>query len=177
MLSHKHLVLLALLAVAACGFQPVYGKYSAAQVASTQMQTVRLRPIPDRMGQQMSNKMVDRLYTTGRPKHPLYDLEITLTPQERSIGIQKDATATRGELLMTANVAIYSSETQAELYRTVVRTRVAYNILEGQYGNMIARENSYDRAMDDVADEITNRVALFLNRAPDPEADPGAEPQ
>lgn len=152
--------------LSACGFQPVYGDYSAAKVASAEMQTVRIKPISDRIGQQMSNKLVDRMYTTGRPKKALYEMEVILSPQERSLGIQKDATATRGELTLTANVAIYNTETRAELYRTTVRTRVAYNILEGQYGNLIARENSYDRAMDDMADEIVNRVALFLNRTP-----------
>lgn len=167
----KCLIMLALLAVAACGFRPVYGKYGAANVASAAMQSVRIKPIPDRLGQQMSNKLVDRMYTTGRPKDTPYELEVTLTPQERSIGIQKDATATRGELLFTATVVIYDSATQASLYTTTIRTRVAYNILEGQYGNLIARENAYDRAMDDVADEIVSRTALFLNRVPESAAE------
>lgn len=162
---HKALfsgLLLALLA--GCGFQPVYGKYSAAGVAAAELQDVRIRAIPDRHGQMLTNKLVDRMYTTARPKNPRYELETVLTMQERELGIQKDATATRGELLTTANVAIYDIETQAELYRTTVRTRVAYNILQGQYGNLIGRENAYERALNDVADDVVTRVALFLNR-------------
>lgn len=167
-LPRKALVSLVLLLVtgtlAACGFQPVYGKYSAAQVGSADMQNVRIKPIADRMGQQLSNKLVDRMYTTGRPKNTPYELEVTLSPIERSIGIQKDATATRGELLMAATIVVYDTATQASLYTSTIRTRVAYNILEGQYGNLIARENAYDRALDDIAGEIVSRVALFLNR-------------
>lgn len=158
---------LVLCAAAGCGFQPVYGKYSAAQVASAELQDVRIRAIPDRYGQMLTNKLVDRMYTTARPKNPRYELETVLSMQERQLGIQKDATATRGELMVTANVAIYDSETQSELYRTTVRTRVAYNILEGQYGNLIGRENAYERGLNDVADDIVTRTALFLNRTVD----------
>lgn len=165
MWSRKSLLLLVFFALSACGFQPVYGEYSAAKVASTDMQNVRIKPIADRLGQQLSNKLVDRMYTTGRPQNTVYELEVALSPTERSIGIQKDATATRGELIMTATIVIYEAATQASLYTSTIRTRVAYNILEGQYGNLVARENAHDRALSDVADEITNRVALFLNRA------------
>lgn len=165
------LLLLALGTLSACGFQPVYGDYSAASTNSAALQQVQLRPLPDRLGQQLTNKLIDRFYTTGRAQKPRYQLELSLQPQERDLGIQRDATATRGELLLTAQLAIYETATEAELYRTTVRTRVAYNILEGQYGNLAARENAYDRALDDVANEIVSRTALFLNRA----ASEGAE--
>jgi LPS-assembly lipoprotein len=171
------LSVLVLAGVTACGFQPMYGDYSAGKVTRQNLQQVKIAGvnsnentsansvrIGERLSQQFSNKLIDRMYKDGYPKNPTFDVVVTLTSAEREIGIQKDATATRAELSMNADILLRDYKTQQELYRTKARTRVAYNILDGQYGTLIAKENAYDRAQDQLASDVVSRIALYLNR-------------
>ena len=177
MLLRKTTLLLAFFLLSACGFQPMYGEHSAAKVAAPALQTVRLSGIEvaetpvingvrigDRLRQQFSNKLIDRMYTNGYPENPKLELTINVEATERETGIQKDATATRAELIMVGEMILRQSGTFEEVYRTKARTRVAYNILDAQYGTMVAKENAYDRALDTLADDVVRRLSLFLSR-------------
>lgn len=172
--------LLLLTLTAACGFQPVYAdkafRYNDDGHADEKLQNVRLLPLADRSGQRLQNMLIDRMYRSGYPKQPPYALEITLHSEERELGIQKDATATRAELIMTANMVLRKSDDYSELYRTIVRTRVSYNILEAQYGTLVARENADDRGLTQLADEIVNRLSLYFSRVT-PSGTPVETPQ
>lgn len=177
MLLRKHFILLALFALSACGFQPMYGDNSAVKLAAPQLQNVRLAGIElaetpvtngvrigDRLRQQFNNKLIDRIYTNGYPPAPAFELTVNVEATERETGIQKDATATRAELIMVGEMILRASGTLEEVYRTKTRTRVAYNILDGQYGTLVAKENAYERAMETLADDIVRRLSLFLGR-------------
>ena len=165
------------LTLTGCGFQPMYGDYSAGQVTRQNLQQVKIASVAsnentsansvrigERLSQQFANKLIDRMYKDSYPKAPAFDLLVTLTSAEREIGIQKDATATRAELSMNADIILRDHATQQELYRSKARTRVAYNILDAQYGTLIAKENAYDRAQDQLAGDVVTRLALYLNR-------------
>ena len=173
----KSLILLALFALSACGFQPMYGEHSAAKLAEPQLQSVRLAGIElaetpitngvrigDRLRQQFNNRLIDRMYVNGYPQSPAFELTVNVETTERGTGIQKDATATRAELIMVGEMILRASGTQEEVYRTKTRTRVAYNILDGQYGTLVAKENAYERAMETLADDVMRRLSLFLGR-------------
>jgi len=174
---HKTLIIAVFIGVTACGFQPMYGEYSPAQTAQAELQKVRIAVVDhtetrvlqsirtgERLNQQLTNKLIDRMYKTGYPREPAYELTINMQMEERGLGIRKDATITRAELAMISEMVLRRTASLEELYRTTIRTRVAYSILEGQYGTLIAKENAQDRALEELAGEIVTRVSLFLNR-------------
>ena len=205
MSSFKFIAAAALLALtagltaglAACGFQPVYADKnyrlsappSGSADVTADLARVRLAPVresftndtqtqPGRGGQKLQNLLIDRMYPHGYPQQPGYTLEIALTSTETELGIQKDSSATRAELQMTAELVLKRSITAEpaaalvktsngdELYRTKIRTRVAYSILDAQYGTLVARENAVDRGLEQVANEIVNRLSLYFSRDP-----------
>lgn len=223
MLSAKSLFLLtAVLSLSACGFQPVYATKdyrlsnppSGSASITADLALVRLLPVKEsidsslqqssgRGGQKLQNLLIDRMYPQGYPQQPRYTLDVNLASTETQLGIQKDATATRAELQMNAELFLRpvtaadqvvapepadsskagrnklrvvnqtadgrpTTSFSATVYHTTIRTRVSYNILTAQYGTLVARENAIDRGLEQVADEIVNRLSLYYSR--DPEA-------
>ncbi|MGE3769806.1 MAG: LPS assembly lipoprotein LptE [Bdellovibrionales bacterium] len=165
------------MAITACGFQPMYGDHSPAKMAHADLQKVRIAIVDhneirvlqsirtgERLNQQLTNKLIDRMYKSGYPREPEYELMVNMQMEERGLGIRKDATITRAELVMISEMVLRQSGSMEELYRTTIRTRVAYNILEGQYGTLVAKENAQDRALEELANDIVTRTSLFLNR-------------
>ena len=178
MSSRKLIALAALLlttaALGSCGFQPVYADRayrlsapaSGSQDVTADLANVRLLPLRDRAGQKLQNLLIDRMYPHGYPAKPAYTLDLSLTTTENELGIQKDATATRAELLTVAKLTLHKSSDNSTAYRTTIRTRVAYSILDAQYATLVARENATDRALGQVADEVVTRLSLFFSRDP-----------
>lgn len=157
-----------LLLLTACGFQPVYAdrnfRFDDGKNIESSLQKVRILPLADRNGQQLQNMLIDRMYLNGYPQNPPYTLEIDLDSEERDLGIQQDATATRTDLYMTATMILRQTQGHSELYRSKARIRVSYNILDAQYGTLVARENATKRGLTQLADEIVNRISLYFNR-------------
>ncbi|ACI99932.1 LPS assembly lipoprotein LptE [Rhodospirillum centenum] len=172
-LAAAGLLVLALPALAACGFKPVYGARSASAVgsgapASVQLNQVFIDPLPDRSGQVLRNKLIDRFYHEGRPSDPAYRLAIQLAAQEEDLGIRQDATATRARLRLVASYELIDNRTGQPVYRTFSRAIISYNLLEAQYATLVAQQDAYDRGLTQLADEIQTRLALFFAREPEP---------
>ena len=82
-------LMVAALASASCGFQPLYGKPSErALSAQDRLGTVRILPLPDRVGQQMHNLLRDRLNPRGQPARPDYNLQVTVSEALEELGIR-----------------------------------------------------------------------------------------
>lgn len=164
------LVALALPALAACGFKPVYGTMesaadgSAASAASAQLATVAIDPIPERNGQVLRNLLIDRMYREGRPGNPAWRLRTTLAVGKEDLGIQRDATATRKRLRLIANFELIDTKTNQVVYRSFSRSIVSFNVLQEQYGTLVAEQDAYDRGLNELAEDIRTRLALYFAR-------------
>ncbi|MBB3263029.1 LPS-assembly lipoprotein [Azospirillum sp. OGB3] len=154
----------AVLATAACGFQPMYGTLGTNSIGAAELQQVDIGVIPDRYGQKLRNLLIDRFYADGRPAAPHYRLDTTLTASEQKLSIQKDATATRAQLVVNAPYRLIDAATGKILFQANARSYISYNVLEQQYGALAAVENAYDRALLEIANEMTIRVAAELGR-------------
>ena len=89
-----------LLGLAACGFQPIYGRSGGTDIQADLTQ-VEVLPIADRVGQQLHNHLLDSLNPFGRPVNPSYRLRIKLTESRRELAVQKTELAVdvRGDSL------------------------------------------------------------------------------
>ncbi|TWB36788.1 LPS assembly lipoprotein LptE [Nitrospirillum pindoramense] len=155
------------LALSACGFHTVYGDHSLSGKPSTrsQMASVSIDIIPDRIGQMLRNNLIDRFYQDdGRPVKPDYRLNVRMNSYKEDLGIQRDATATRARLHVMADYQLIDNKTGKTLYRTSSRSIVSYDISEAQYSTMVTEQDAYDRALTELAEEITTRLSLYFDR-------------
>ena len=82
----------ALLALAGCGFHPLYGNTTAAVPVNVQQQleSIRIVPSQDRMGQQIYNDLRDMLNPRGVPASPNVHMSVMATAAEEMAGDSAD---------------------------------------------------------------------------------------
>jgi LPS-assembly lipoprotein len=155
-------LLLCLTLLPGCGYQPLYG---ANTPAAQQLPLVQINNIPDRLGQQLRNRLIDRFYQDGRPGSPEYTLDISLVPYVYKLAIALDDSATRAELALLANYTLRNAQGAAVL--TGSTTAVTnFNILLSQYATLVGERDAYDRGVAQVSEDITRRISLYFNREP-----------
>ncbi|EWY41333.1 hypothetical protein N825_27740 [Skermanella stibiiresistens SB22] len=154
--------LLCLMLLPACGYQPLHG---ASAPAAHELTLVQVNNIPNRLGQQLRNSLIDRFYRDGRPAAPEYTLDIGLSPSIAKLGIALDDSATRAELTVLANYTLRNAQGAAVLSGTT--TSVSnFNILLSQYATLIGEQDAYDRSVSQISEDITRRLSLYFNRDP-----------
>lgn len=158
------IVVVGALALAGCGFQPMYGSagYGGADVAE-KLRAVEIGNISERTGQKLRNALIDRMHGSGALA-PAYRLDVAFSAGEQKIAMSKDASTERYQLVFKAPYRLIDKASGKTLLNAVARTNVVYDSLEEQYGLLISRENGYDRAVFEVSEEIALRVAAALGR-------------
>ena|SRR5689334_15566576 len=154
-------LLLLMLPLAACGFHPLYGE-SRRVADAPALAAIKVLPIADRIGQQLELSLREQFNPRGLSLEPRYNLSITLAIARADLGIQRDATATRGQVSVTASMVLADAKTAKVLYRGAVHSLSSFNVVNDAFSAQVAQDDSDTRAMRDLADEIHTRVAIFL---------------
>jgi len=155
------------LLLAACGWHPLYGKLDDNTGAGLDLASVHVQPIPNRVGQNLYNELRDRINPGGEPADPQYDLVIGLTEQLQQYLVQADQTATRVDLTLYANFALYQRGNTQPLMIGQSRSTTTYDQLTNQYASVVSEDDAHRRGAEALADEISNRVAVYLAQPPD----------
>ena len=151
------------LAVAGCGFEPLYGQKSVGDLES-QFSSVKIQTISGRVGQQVHNYLLDRINSEGRPESPLYLLLVTLDVQQVRLGIEQDETATRAKVVVRAGVQLQDIATGEVLLNRSARSTNSYNIVDSAVATRSAELDAIDRAAREVSDEIRVMLSLYFRR-------------
>jgi LPS-assembly lipoprotein len=161
-----------LLALAACGFQPLYGQRSVSGGSiSQEFSTIRIMPIAERTGQMLYNELRDRLNPRGKPADPRYVLEIQLIETQETLAYRGDETATRANLhlrahyLLRRTVADSTNPAGAEEVVTQGEARIttAFDILQSQYATLASMQDARARSVRVLSDDIQARLATALS--------------
>ncbi|MEQ9608166.1 MAG: LPS assembly lipoprotein LptE [Kiloniellaceae bacterium] len=150
------------IALAGCGFQPLYGPGINNTEVSTSLASVRVEPLTDRAGQQMHNFLRDRLNPRGQPTDANYSLRVQLTERLQELGVRRDETATRANLRMKADFFLLSVDGQTQLMSGQSVSTTSYDILTNPFATTVSEETARERALREVADDIQTRLALYF---------------
>ena len=160
--TRRAVLALLLLPLAACGFHPLDGEY-AQGIDEPELAAIKVAPIRDRIGQQLEWALREELNPRGVSAESRYTLLVSLSITRTDLGLQRDASATRGRidalaqfsLLDHAGKSIYSSHTQSVS---------AFNIVNDAYASQVAEDDARTRTVRDLSEEIRTRLALFLRQ-------------
>jgi len=153
----------AMLPLAACGFHPLYAESRRAADAPA-LAAIKVMPIADRMGQQLELSLREQFNPHGVSLETRYQLSVTLAVSRADLGIQRDATATRGQVNVTAIIVLADAKTSKVLYRGSAHSLSAFNVVNDAFAAQVAQDDSDSRAVRDLADEIRTRIAIFLQQ-------------
>ncbi|MEM7171734.1 MAG: LPS assembly lipoprotein LptE [Pseudomonadota bacterium] len=154
-----------LLFVSACGFRPLYGEKQTQPGQATineSLSAIVVYPISDRTGQQMHNLLRDRLNPLGQPDQPVYGLRVSLKEKLKSLGIRRDATATRANLTMTAKYSLVDLRTKKVLFKDQSFSTNSYDILDDQFATYVSENSARERALTALSDQMKTRLAVYF---------------
>lgn len=159
--SLRLLVLALTLAVAACGFRPLYAPLKLAD-GSSLLDQVWIDTISGSSGIILRNYLLDSFYRNGYPERARYMLHIDLSETIRDVDVQKNDTTTRAQYVIIASYTIKDRAANTVIDSGQFRSVSGYNILLSQYTTLVSQSDAKDRALKDLAEKIQMRTALVL---------------
>jgi len=152
----------ALLALSACGFQPLYAERNGGSV-NDDLQTVRIAPLPQRSGQILHNYLRDDINPQGQPDQPIYELRIGLAETSEDSGIRRDETASREIITMRAAFELVELGGDGVVFQGQARSSTAYNILDDRFASIVSEQDARDRALRELSADIKLRLAAYFS--------------
>lgn len=148
--NRRH-ILLAPVALTACGFTPVYGPGGT----GTKLQNQVLVAAPEnRSGFLLVRRIEERL---GRASAPLYTLSLSLQTRQEGLGIDADGNTNRFNLIGVAGYAL-ADQSGTDLASGTVNSFTGFSATGNTAVTLAAERDAHERLMTILADQITARL-------------------
>jgi LPS-assembly lipoprotein len=145
-----------------CGFQPLYGKTAADKNVPADFSAVAIAPIPDRVGQELRNHLLDMLNPRGRPRNPAYTLNVRVDEDISDLAIDNSGLATRANLRLDAKYALVKDETGQSVVTGASLAVSSYNLVKADFSNLTAQNDARSRATLHIARQIRARLGAYF---------------
>ena len=152
--------------LAGCGFHPLYGGANGGMQAT--LSTIYVEPIPERLGYELRNQMIDLLDGPGTPTDALYRLKLSLTQTTQGLAVQASPTTSA---ITRYNDTLKVSYSLVDMSGKVITSGIetglsAYNVLpsgaNANYGTLAAQQDADKRAAEDIAERIRLDLNVFF---------------
>jgi LPS-assembly lipoprotein len=160
----RALIALAAMMLPGCGFQPLYADNNVG-VSST-LSTIFVEPIPDRVGYELRNDLLDRLDASSSAANARYHLRLYLTELEEPVVFQPNTSITRYNYTVTAHYDLVPKDGTAPVKSGEITAFAAYNAAAAPflYSTVAAQREARNRAATDIAERIRVELAVFLRQ-------------
>jgi hypothetical protein len=159
-------LLLTLLALCACGFQPVHGTQAHSPAAIQSLAGLEIRAPSGRLGEQLKADIEDGINPEYQSGTAQYRLDLTLEQQEIAQFINPDGTASRGNIRVTSTYRLVRlADNQVISAGTLHRSGSFDSEEQANYATYISREDARRRAVADLANDYRLRL-INLSGAP-----------
>lgn len=151
-LFNRRSVLFAPLALAACGFQPVYGPDGNG--ADLQNRVLVDKP-EDRYGYFLTREIEERL---GRAAAPAYGLALNITTEEEGLATDLEGNTRRFDLIGTVDYALRDLATGQIVTSGKVENFTGYSATGTTVATLAGEQDAQVRLMTILADQIVTRL-------------------
>lgn len=165
-------VLVVLLVLAACGFQPLYvqnvgenkwhydGSFDTSIIE--EMSQIKISSIADRFGQLLRNDLLDLLTPRGVPQNAKYRLDVVLISKNvMQQAMRNDVTATNERIEYRVEYKLFQKTEQ--LLRGNSIAFVSYDILQNPYSTTMAQKKAEVDAAKIIANDIALRIGAYFH--------------
>lgn len=168
-LNRRHFVGLSFLALAGCGFTPVYGG-AHGKATSAALDSVKIDRIPDRPGQLLQQALQQDFYTDGQPVQELYLLTVNYSINQLGQGIQADSSSSRTRFSAVAAWRLAPIGKPSQTLATGSATAVAaLNIIDQQYFAVNLETQTVNQELaNQISAQVTAQVAAWFAAHPRP---------
>ena len=153
------------LALAGCGFQPLYGDGGA--MTGLALQNVYVEPISDRVGYELRNNLLDLFNATGQADNAQFRLVLSLSETEDAVILQTNTAITRYNYTLSAHYELIPRASTQAVKSGDVTSLTAYNVAAAPflYSTVTAQRDAKNRAANDIAERIRTQIAVYLRTA------------
>ena len=149
-----------LMALSACGLQPMYAGGGNSAVAQG-LAAVDVPAIPGREGWLVRNALTDKLGVAGQAS-PQYRLDVRLDDSLEALGILGDDTISRERRILRARYQLVDLASGEILLDATAGSDAGIDVVSSEYATIAAEQTALENLARDVADRIVRRVALTL---------------
>ncbi len=150
-LSRRHLLMLPL-ALAACGFQPVYGPQGG---GSALLGTTRITAPQTRDGFILQRQLEQRL---GRSRTDQHHLALAVTTNQEGLAVDEEGNTARYTLLAKVSYTLSDQNSGQVLTSGEVSNFTGYSATGTTVATLAAQKDAQARLMTIVADQILTRL-------------------
>ncbi|HTZ36603.1 MAG TPA: LPS assembly lipoprotein LptE [Stellaceae bacterium] len=149
-------------ALAGCGgWEPLYADPSTGP-ASADLRAIKVAPIPERIGQRLEMALRNSLNPGNEATVPRFLLRVSLGTSIADLGIQSQGLGTRGEVSVTASYRLTDMSNGNELQSASMHVTDSFDIQANGYSTVVAQDDAYRRAVEELRREIVVRLTLFM---------------
>lgn len=149
---NRRFLVLAPLALAACGFTPVYAPDGTGTALRNAVQVAD----PVNRNAFLLTQHVER--RLGRPASPQYALSLNVTASAVGLGISAEGNTNRFNLLGGAGYVLSDIETGAEITSGTVNSFTGYSATDSTVATLAAERDARERLMIILGDQIVARL-------------------
>ncbi|MEO1309923.1 MAG: hypothetical protein AAFV51_03005 [Pseudomonadota bacterium] len=155
----RALALLIAIALAGCGFRPMYAEGTGAVAGLNSLALGRTTGLEDAV--RAFNDSAIGLFPAD-PASARYRVNVQLQSRRRAVSVQTDDSVTRNDYVVTADWRIVAPETGEVVYRGTSQATASFSILDAQYAAYVSELDALKRAAGVVATDINRRSAAFF---------------
>jgi LPS-assembly lipoprotein len=153
------------LLLSACGFRPLYATGPGGAGPANALAAIYVEPIPERVGYELRNQLLDRLGGMGRANGAAYRLKISLRENSEGVAIRPNASITRYNYTLLAHYDLFPTGGGTAVKSGDVSALAAYNVASSPYATVVAAQDAGDRAAGDIAERVRVELAVFFRDA------------
>lgn len=154
-------------AVSGCGFHPLYGTAGGNAAIGSTLASVYVEPIPERVGYELRNQLLDLFNATGESGGASYRLKLTVNEMEEAVVLQTNTAITRYNYTLSAHYELIPHDGTSAVKSGDVTALSAYNVAAAPflYATVTAERDAKSRAANDIAERIRTQIAVYLHTA------------
>ncbi|MBH0111552.1 hypothetical protein I5E68_01125 [Novosphingobium sp. YJ-S2-02] len=154
---------LAVLALPACGMQPMYAGGGSGEVARG-LSGIQVSAIEGRSGWLLRNALVDRLGASGAGEsaNPRYRLDVRVDDQLEGFGLLSDDTIGRERRTLRTRYQLVDLESEEIVLDATAGSDAGIDVVSSDYATIAAEQAALENLTKDVASRIVTKIALRL---------------
>lgn len=182
-LGGAYAVVLSLLMLASCGFQPLHGQQYRStlnvDLASVRVEveganvtpTATTTIVPRRYGELLRAEITDQVNPTAERAEKLFKLTISYRESQEPQFVNPDGTASRGDLVYNTTYVLTRLSDQKQVASGSIQRISSYNTSPtADYASYVSIQDARKRAMIELAQDYKLRLANLLPTLNNPEA-------
>ena len=160
------------IALAGCGFHPLYGGMNGGMGGT--MATIYVEPVPDALGYELRNRMIDLLNGPGTAGGAAYHLKLTVSETSQGSALQNETNSGQTSITITRyndtlTVTFELTDANGKVVTKGTETGLAiYNVLpsapNANYGTLAAQQDADKRAAEDIAERIRLDLNVYFSK-------------